>query len=79
MKKKIKSITNTKIKYEIDYIISLVIDKVCGLNIPLNLQIITEEENRKKENIVDLNNITMMAKEMAQGLKLKTNRGQYLP
>ena len=44
----------TGIKYEVDHIIPLVHDQICGLNVPWNLQIIPEEENRKKANKIDL-------------------------
>jgi 5-methylcytosine-specific restriction endonuclease McrA len=40
----------TGIQYEVDHIIPLNHELVCGLNIPENLQIITQEENRKKSN-----------------------------
>ena len=55
-------------KYEVDHIIPLVHEKVCGLNVPWNLQIITEEENRKKANKV---NFKKIAKEYTTFLKKK--------
>jgi len=55
----------------VDHIVPLVHEKVCGLNVPWNLQIITEEENRKKANKVDLKKIS---KEYLPKLSHEKNR-----
>jgi hypothetical protein len=37
-------------EHEVDHIIPLINEKVCGLHVPCNLQYLTKEENRKKGN-----------------------------
>lgn len=38
------------IKYEVDHIIPLSHENVCGLHVPWNLRVITAEDNRRKNN-----------------------------
>lgn len=40
----------TGIQHNVDHIVPLVSDKVCGLHTPCNLRIITETENKRKSN-----------------------------
>lgn len=40
----------TGIPHEVDHIVPLTHEAVCGLNAPANLQILTQEQNRRKAN-----------------------------
>ena len=44
------NLTMFGIRYEVDHIIPLKNEKVCGLHVPNNLQIITRFDNRSKQN-----------------------------
>jgi hypothetical protein len=44
---------DTGIKYEVDHIIPIVHEKVCGLHVPANVQILTKKQNRAKASRFD--------------------------
>lgn len=44
---------HTGTPHEVDHIVPVTHDLICGLNIPANLQVLTREENRRKANSID--------------------------
>lgn len=49
--KQAKALTEeTGVPHEVDHIVPLTHDRVCGLNVPANLQVLTQEQNRRKAN-----------------------------
>jgi hypothetical protein len=49
----------TGIKYEVDHIIPIVNDLVCGLHVSWNMRIVTAKENREKSNKFNVDSITI--------------------
>lgn len=47
--------TDTGIPHEVDHIVPLNSDLVCGLHVHFNLRVITREENRDKSNLLKEN------------------------
>jgi len=43
----------TGVPHEVDHIVPLTHDAICGLNAPINLQVIPASENRRKANSID--------------------------